>query len=180
LGLDLVEYVQAVEEFFEVRLPDAELREARTPRDLAKIVKHHLPAKPERAGCLGQRSFYLVRNALLEANPGLKRRELRAHTPCHTVAAEWSEVGEKLKLKIKDHFYPPARLSKWLRLEPPTLATLSDRLIVERANDLKNTDESWSDGQLIEILLRLVEREQGLDPHYFNSDSKYVQDMQMD
>lgn len=180
MGLDLVEYVEAVEEFFDVRLPDTELRDARTPRDLAKVVKRHIATKPERAGCLGQRSFYRVRNALLEVSPELKRHDLRPATRCYTVAASWPEVGKTLKLKVKDQFDPPSRLSKWLKLEPATLATLADRLVVERANDLKDPDEGWSDGQLGEILLRLVEREQGLEPHFFTGDSKYVQDMQMD
>ena len=34
MGLDIVEYVLAVEDLFEVRLPDAELRDAGTPREI--------------------------------------------------------------------------------------------------------------------------------------------------
>lgn len=38
MGLDLVEYVIAVENAFEIALPNDRLNQVRTPRDLAELV----------------------------------------------------------------------------------------------------------------------------------------------
>ena len=97
MGLDIVEYVTAVEEFFDVRMPDAELREVRTPRDLAEVVQRQLPSKPTSYGCLSQRAFYRVRRAVVDAEPNLERRALRPDTPCHSLStsAEPVQIGHR-------------------------------------------------------------------------------------
>jgi hypothetical protein len=85
-----------------------------------------------------------------------------------------------LELQLKGSYSAPGQVGRWLGLRPATLATLADELVVERADSLKRPEEAWSNGQIIENLLSLIEREQGLDPHHFNADSEFVEDMRMD
>ena len=118
MGLDIVEYVMTVEELFEVRLPDAELRAVRTPRELARVVRRQLP-----------------------------------------------------KSRVRD---------RWLQLRPSTLGSLAERVVAEHPATLRKSDEGWAESQIAEILLRVVEREQGLEPHRFDIDSEFVHDMGMD
>lgn len=154
MGLDTVEYVFHVEDLFGVRLPDAELREARTPRDLARVIQRSLPYKPSRPGCLSQRAFYRLRNAILEMHPELTRAEIRPDVEFHSRG--------------------------WLGLRRETLGSLADRIVAEQPSTLRGPDEGWTDAQIVEILLRVVEQDQGLEPHRHNGDSEFVRDMRMD
>jgi hypothetical protein len=45
---------------------------------------------------------------------------------------------------------------------------------------LRDPDEGWAESQIAEILLRVVEREQALEPYRFDADSEFVRDMRMD
>lgn len=182
MGLDIVEYVMTVEDLFDVRLPEAELRAVRTPRDLARVVQRRLPQdRRVRAGCLSQRAFYRVRNAVLETHPDLERKPLTPATVSDSLKTRegqplrWRAVGKRLGFPLEDTFS-----SRWLQLGPNTLGTLAERVVAERPATLRNSDEGWADSQIAEILLRVVEREQGLEPHRFNADSAFVHDMGMD
>jgi hypothetical protein len=182
MGLDIVEYVMTVEDLFDVRLPDAELRAVRTPRQLARVVQRQLPQdRLVRVGCLSQRAFYRVRTAVLETHPDLERRSLRPATVSYSLKTRdgqqlrWPAVGERLGFPLKDTFS-----SRWLQLGPSTLGTLAERVVAERPATLRNSDEGWVESQIAEILLRVVEREQGLEPQRFDIDSEFVHDMGMD
>ena len=187
MGLDIVAYVLAVEDLFEVRLPDAELRHAGTPRDLAGVIQRALPHdRPTRPGCLSQRAFYQLRKALLEIHPDLKRQELKPSTECHSLnistdqPIRWRAVGEKLNIRLKDGVSAPGRVSRWLGLKAEKLGELTDQVVAERPWTLRKPDEGWTDGQIVEILLRVVEREQGLESRRYNGDSEFIRDMRMD
>jgi len=181
MGLDIVEYVMTVEELFEVRLPDAELRAVRTPRELARVVHRQLPKSRVRAGCFSQRAFYRVRTAVLETHPDLERKSLTPATVSSSLKTRdgqplrWRAVGEQLGFALKDTFS-----NRWLQLRPSTLGSLAERVVAEHPATLRKSDEGWAESQIAEILLRVVEREQGLEPHRFDIDSEFVHDMGMD
>ena len=187
MGLDIVEYVLVVEDLFEARLPDAELRHVRTPRDLAWVIQRALPPERRtRAGCLSQRAFYRLRNALLEIHPDLKRQELKPSAKCHSLNTSagqpirWQAVGEKLDIRLTNRFSAPGRVSSWLGLKAENLGALAERVVAERPSALREPDEGWTDEQIVEILLRVVEREQGLESHRHDGNSEFVRDMRMD
>jgi hypothetical protein len=182
MGLDIVEYVMTVEDLFHVRLPDAELRAVRTPRELARVVQRQLPQGSRvRAGCLSQRAFYRVRNAVLEIHPDLERGSLTPTTVSYSLKTRdgqplrWRAVGERLGFPLKDTFS-----KRWLQFGPNTLGTLAERVVAERPAMLRDPDEGWAESQIAEILLRVVEREQALEPYRFDADSEFVRDMRMD
>ena len=186
MGLDIVEYVLRVEDLFDVTLPESELREVRTPRDLARVVQRSLPTRALRSGCLSQRAFYRLRKALLEVHPNLPRAELRPSTECYSLRTggdetiHWGGVATKVGIRICDRFAAPSRVRDWLGFTPETLGSLAERVVAERPSTLVNANEGWTDSQIIEILLRVVEHDQGLEPHRHRADSKFVDDMGID
>jgi acyl carrier protein len=74
MGLDAVEILMEVEEAFDITLDDAEAEKMATPRDLIESVSRKVTqAAP--STCLTQRSFNLLRKALLQRLP-LKRWDI--------------------------------------------------------------------------------------------------------
>jgi len=127
-----------------------------------------------------------LRNALLEKHPALNRQALRPGTACYSLEItsntelNWRAVGENPNIKLKGSFSEPGCFSTWFGAKPVTLGELAERVVVEQPATLRNRDEGWTNEQLVEILLRLVEREQGLEPHRHHANSEFVREMRMD
>lgn len=83
MGLDIVELVMAVEEEFEIDLPDAELEHVFTVGALHELVLGKLGLSRLCQGCVTQRVFYRLRAGLQEAT-GLPRRAI---TPALALAS---------------------------------------------------------------------------------------------
>lgn len=78
MGLDGVELVIATEDQFGVRLSEAEAERCRTPGDLVDLVLAKL-AIVERAPCVHQRAFHLLRRAVIQV-AGVPRHAVRLDT----------------------------------------------------------------------------------------------------
>jgi hypothetical protein len=68
LGLEIVELVMAVEESFDIEVPDAEAQEIVTPRQLVDYLAARLSLDSTPA-CLSQRAFYRLRRAIRQLGP---------------------------------------------------------------------------------------------------------------
>ncbi len=77
MGLDAVELLLAVEEEFEVEIPDRAALRLETPRMLAEYIYSLRVGEPE--GCHSQAAFYRLRAALVKLT-GAKRRVVRLET----------------------------------------------------------------------------------------------------
>jgi acyl carrier protein len=64
MGLDSVEFVMAVEEAFQIAIPDSEAERMATPRHLVDYVMTRLGETDQRV-CLEQRAFYRLRRAAM-------------------------------------------------------------------------------------------------------------------
>lgn len=64
MGLDLVEFTIAVEDAFQIGIPDADAARIRTPGLLVDYLTTRLP-KSDSTSCLEQRAFYVVREAAM-------------------------------------------------------------------------------------------------------------------
>ena len=75
MGLDMVEFVMAVEDAFGLAIPNEDAAWLRTPGEVIDYVHGHLPAASA-GGCLSQRAFYQVRRATCR-DLGVPRTSIR-------------------------------------------------------------------------------------------------------
>ena len=79
MGLEVVEFVLAVEAAFGVEVPDHVTEKIETPRQLADYLENQI-GRIDRAQCRSQRAFYALRRAVL-AEAGAPRATVRPSTP---------------------------------------------------------------------------------------------------
>jgi acyl carrier protein len=63
MGIDSVEFVMAIEEAFQIAIPDSDAERIATPRQVVDYVLQRLGEAEQRA-CLEQRGFYRLRRAV--------------------------------------------------------------------------------------------------------------------
>ncbi|MCX6923126.1 MAG: acyl carrier protein [Verrucomicrobia bacterium] len=114
MGLDAVEIVMEVETVFDIRLEDAEVEKASTPRDLLDLVMRKV-ALADIAGCLTQRAFNLLRAALLLQLP-LKRRDIAPNAPMADLVPKIQRriLLECLAAELRTPCMPNLVRPKWL------------------------------------------------------------------
>lgn len=76
MGMDGVELIMAVEEAFEIQIPDEEAEQIRTVIDLYTLIWSKLPQAVPPRGCQSSATFYRIRRALME-QCGIPRWEVR-------------------------------------------------------------------------------------------------------
>ena len=84
MGLDSVEFVMAVEEAFQIAIPDGEAERMLTPRQVVDYILGRLGAA-ERRVCLEQRAFYRLRRAVTSPLASL---------PSPIATASWAFVDD--------------------------------------------------------------------------------------
>src|SRR2546430_2048787 len=97
MGLDIVEFVMAVEEAFDIAIPDDEAEQATTPGKLADLVMKKVGAT-DRSTCLSSRAFYLLRRYTVNELK-IPRKYLRPDTPLGAIVPKQSRKGSWEKLK---------------------------------------------------------------------------------
>jgi hypothetical protein len=75
VGLDVVEFVMAVEDAFGIKIPDQEAERLTTPGKLKQFVLASVASQGTSATCLSQRAFYRLR-AVLPAYSDVPRRQI--------------------------------------------------------------------------------------------------------
>jgi hypothetical protein len=114
VGLDIVEFVIATEQEFEIAFDDAELSRIRTVGEFHEIVLRELRLKPPHGtGDLmpktvcASRAFYRLRKALIES--GVARRKdvapkaaFESLIPRENRRAVWDEVAHLMRCKLPD------------------------------------------------------------------------------
>jgi hypothetical protein len=185
MGLDLVEFVMAVEEAFELRFPDEDMIELTTPRKLIDYVAASLSAAKADV-CLSQRAFYRLRSSLAE-RIGCPRSALRPDTslleviPVAERHAVWDGVRQELGL---------ANAKRWPRLDEqgwfdflrgPRICTLRDAAltIATHPEPTKGPDTGWTREQISAVIHRLIREELGLAVHEYMDDTSW-QEMGID
>jgi acyl carrier protein len=85
MGLDTVEFVMAVEDKFQISIPDDDAQNIATPRELIDYLYARLDdGRARDRGCMSQRAFYRLRRAAM-AELHLKREQIRP-------SARWAEL----------------------------------------------------------------------------------------
>jgi hypothetical protein len=173
----------AVEAAFDVEIADAEAERLRTPRDVIVYLRRRLPDAPDGAPCLTQQAFYRTRRALV-SRFGRRRGALRPATalagviPAAERAVHWNTLRAELAVEAWPRFPEPG----W-RTEvfggPHTLGDLAGHLAVYSPAAVK-ANARWTDKQIQQVVIALIEAEFGLEMAKFTLDSSFVEDMHVE
>jgi hypothetical protein len=169
MGLDVVEFVMAVEEAFALRFPDEDLIEVTTPRKLIDYVAASLSAVAADV-CRSQRAFYRLRSSLA-ARVGCPRSAIRPETslleliPIAEGHAVWEGARQDIGL---------ASATRWPRLDDqgwfdwfrgPRISTMREAvsLIASHPVLAKGPESGWTREQISAVVYRLMREELGVN-----------------
>jgi hypothetical protein len=184
MGLDLVEYVMAVEEAFEIDIPDADAARLETPAMLIDYLCTRVGESSD-GPPLVQTAFYWLRTALAD-ELGLSRSLIRP-------AATMSELTDRpendvwravaYRLQVNPKFLTHAPVAQWLaklvRAPGRTLGNLAEQLAMLHPSAFKREGEGWTRAQVTEVALRLVEYETGIVVGASQLNASFVRDLGM-
>ncbi|GAC1481210.1 MAG: hypothetical protein NVS1B4_26410 [Gemmatimonadaceae bacterium] len=185
MGLDLVEYVLALESSFGIDIPNADAVRLETPRLLIDYLVSRLPVAPDApdpVACRTQHAFYRARAAIAQRF-AKDRCAVRPETELRALLGErveeWRDLGEDLEARSWPRLY---RDDWWashlggLR----TLGELSKHLALYETSALREPDAPWTRDEIERIALQLLEHETGVEMSKFTLDSRFVRDMGLD
>ncbi len=184
MGLDLVEYVIAVEEAFELDIPDADAVRLDTPAMLVDYLCARLGESAD-GPPLVQTAFYWLRKALAD-ELAVSRSLIRPVTTISelTDRAEndvWRAVASRLEVNPK--FLTHAPVAKWLaklvRAPGRTIGDLATQLAMLHPSAFKRDAEGWTRAQITEVALRLVAYETGIAVGPTHLHASFIRDLGM-
>jgi len=183
MGLDIVEFIMAVEVAFDVEIADHDAAQIRTPRDLVTHLRGRLPPAPDGAPCLTQRAFYQTRRAIVRRF----RRPRAALRPATALAGaipaagrseHWRALGNDLAVEAWPRFPEPGWRTDVLG-GPRTLGDLARHLAIRNPAAVKS-GAGWTDAEIVGVVTAFIEAEFGVDMSRFTLDSSFVEDMGVD
>ena len=183
MGLDIVEFIMAVEAAFGVEISDADAARIRTPRDLITHLRGRLPGAPTGSPCLTQQAFYRTRRAIV-TRFGRPRGALRPATalagliPAAGRAEHWRALRTDLRVEEWPRFPEPGWRSD-LFGGPRTLGELAGHLALRSPAAVK-AGGGWTDADIERTVVAIVEAELGVDMAKFTLDARFVDDMGVD
>jgi len=167
MGLDIVEYVIAVEDAFGLAIPNRDAARLETPGQLVDYLCTRLTAASD-GPSLVQTAFYRLRAALV-AELGVSRAAVRPDATLAQLTSRperdvWRGVAARLGVEPKALTHAP--VAGWLaemRLTPTrTLGAVAEQLAMLRPAALKPPAAGWTRQQVEEVVLRLLEYETGI------------------
>ena len=184
MGLDLVEYVLAVEEAFEIDIPDADAAHLETPAKLIDYLCARLGEASD-GPPLVQTAFYWLRRAVAD-ELGIPRHRIHPATTIGQLTDQpendvWRAVARRLGVSPK--FLTHAPIAKWLaklvRAPGRSVGSLAEQLAMLHPAAFKRQGEGWTREQITEVALRLVEYETGVVVGPSLVDSSFILDLGM-
>jgi hypothetical protein len=183
MGLDIVEYVLAVEGALDIDIPDKDAEGLETPRILIDYLCRRLDAAGDRNfNCLSQRAFYRARNATSERFD-LDRRSLRPETVLADVMSSRTSEWKALGTDIGSTEWPRLKSDNWVASRlggVSTLGELAKHLSTYDVAAMRNPDAAWTRQEIQAVVLNLLEIELGVDMRRYTLDSRFVRDMGLD
>jgi hypothetical protein len=177
MGLDSVEFVMAVEEAFQVAIPDDTAEQMRTPGDVVDYVLARV-GEAEGRTCLEQRAFYRLRQAAMRTI-GVARKVVHPDT-------RWVDILPSRQLRHNWNLLHHATgLPQWPRLTwrgklPPEVGTvgLTARYLEAHARAALQGAAPWTRGMVEETVRRLMLERLGIKQ--FRWDQQFVRDLDVD
>lgn len=181
MGLDSVEFIMAVEEAFELHIPDEAAATIITPRILIDYLGARLP-RAEHGGCLSQRAFHLARESIC-AELDIPRQEVRPSTPLAVLFPSeqqhrWAAVRDALGAKQWPRIGRRRFFERALSPHVEECGALAHFLVERQPVLIKGEQHGWTRAQIAEVVHRLIRSELGVQQ--YTADSHFVEDMGVD
>ena len=184
MGLELVEYVIAIEEAFDIAIPDADARHLETPNKLIDYLCARL-GESQDGSPLIQTAFYRLRNAIIE-ELGLPRSRVQPTTKLSELTDRsesevWAAVARRLDVKRKVLTHSPVVgwLAKLVRARGRSVGDVARYLAMLKPLALKPKNSTWTRAQITEVATRLLEHETALSINSSQLDDRFIQDLGM-
>ena len=167
MGLDIVEYIVAIEEAFELDLPDADVAHLVTPAQLIDYLCARL-GEAHSGPPLVQSAFYWLRRGLAEelAVPRLTicPASTIARLTDRAEAEVWAAVARRLAVnpKFLTHSPLPRWLARLVRDADRTVGRVAEDLAMFHPAAFRRGAGGWTRAQVMEVVLRLLEYEIGI------------------
>ena len=184
MGLDLVEFVMAVEDAFGLAIPDVDAERLTTPGRLIEYLVARLPpGAPEAGACLSQRAFYMLRRATC-ARLGADRRVVRADTPLAAFFAgaagerAWQDVQIELGAAHWPRLGRRPLLDRALAPHLHTFGAAAEFLATRCPVAVQEDGPGWTRAQVADVVRRLIREE--LEIEEYTEASEWGRDLGLD
>jgi hypothetical protein len=183
VGLDIVEFVIAVEGALDIHIPDRDAERLETPRMLIDYLAQHLDATDQGEGnCLSQRAFYRARCATAERF-GVEHRSLRPQTVLSDVMGSRKSEWKALRDDVGSKEWPRLKSDNWFTSGldgVSTLGELAQHLAAYDVTAMRDPSAPWSRREIQTVVVCLIETDLGIDMKSYTLDSQFVRDMGLD
>ena len=184
MGLDIVEYVLALESTFGITIPDADARRLETPRLVIDYLAGRLPLADEPVidrPCFTQRAFYRAR-AAAAARFAVPVKELGPAAALRPLVGG-RDGWRALRADLGAYDWPRLHSDHWLGTHlggVRTLGELARHLALYDRALLRPAGAPWTRQEIETVVLQLLERETGVEMAKYTLDSRFVKDMGLD
>jgi hypothetical protein len=180
MGLDIVEFVIAVEGSFGIDIPDKDAETLLTPRLLSDYIARRLAVitGPDKT-CLTQRAYYRSRRATAQRF-GFDRRSLRPQTRLLDVVGSRKSEWKALREDVGSTQWPRLKTDNWLSSRlggVSTLGELAQHLATYDVAAMRDPNAPWTRKEIEAVITSLLETELGVDMAKHTFDSEFVRDM---
>ncbi|HEX6049945.1 MAG TPA: acyl carrier protein [Gemmatimonadaceae bacterium] len=184
MGLDVVEFIMAVEDAFGLAIPDAEAEQLTSPGRLIDYLAARLPTGgAAAAACLSQRAFYKLRRATC-IRLGTERGAVRTDTPLSILFAgqEGERAWQDVQIEVGAAHWPRlGRKPLFDQTLAPHLATFGEvaAFLVTRCPVAVQEDgPGWTRSQIADVVGRLIREE--LEIEEYTESSEWGRDLGLD
>jgi hypothetical protein len=183
MGLDIVEFVIAIEGTLDIDIPNKDAERLETARMLIDYLCQRLDATHHGVvNCLSQRAFYRARRATSERF-GVERHLLRPETVLADVMGSRTSEWKALRADIGSTEWPRLKSDTWFTSRLGGVSTFGELAQYLGAYDvaaMRNPDAPWTRKEIQAVVLNLLDRELGVDMSRYTLDSRFVRDMGLD
>jgi len=184
MGLDVVEFIMAVEDAFGLDIPDSEAQRLATPGLVIDYLAARLPPGGSDAGaCLSQRAFYKLRRETC-ARLGVDRSAVRADMLLATlfVGDEGKRAWQDVQIEVGAAHWPRLGRKPFLchPLAPhlDTFGEAADFLVTRCPVPVQEDGPGWTRPQIADVIRRLIHDELAIDQ--YTEASEWGRDLGLD
>lgn len=187
MGLDLVEFVFAIEDCFSLAIPNEVAATFTTPRRVIDYLDRELTTLrgSDDAPHLLSRAFYRIRSTFA-LQYALPRGALRPETlmtsilPRDSRSQSWRALRGALGANPWPQSPTDNVLLRYFPVRPRTIGDLARYLARTQSVRLLDRSEHWNRSQIEELVRLLVEDEFGVARTSYTIDSSFVHDLHVD
>ncbi len=174
MGLDVVEFVMAIEDAFGISIPDEEAQELTTPGELVGYLERRVPRATE-ARCPEQQAFHVLRRAAL-LTLGHPRKAFTPRTRWDALFPEGKRRSRwrLLELVAGREGWPRLTLRGMLPKEVSTIGATA-RWMTTHTPWPKRRGASWSRPEIQTLVRRLMYEQMRITE--FRWDQRFAQDL---